>query len=530
MARHTSGCMRVYLPPEHPRVALIAQLVFYSLLLLLCGACSRGEDPGPSEPETPREAVTTPDAEAAESAATTRPAVERLSPSILGRELQSAHYDLDGLKARGILRVLVGYSHTHYFMDGLHIRGISAENLKQFEPFLHKQLGLPKPRVTILPIPVARDEMLDFLAEGRGDIAIGNITITPDRAERVDFSVPLRRDVSEIIVHHEAVAGIDDLNDLAGRRLHLRSSSSFMASVGYLNVMLTSQDLDPVQVVPLDEHLQTEDVLELVSAGAVDLTVADDHMAEFWAGVLDGIVVRRDLVLSAEREIAWAVRRDFTGMKPIVDAFVRSHREGTLVGNVLAQRYLKENRYVHNASASKDRRRFQSMADLFRRYSQQYDFDWLLIAAQGYQESRLVQSKRSPAGAIGVMQLLPATAASSAVAIPNIEELEANIHAGHRYLRHITDEYFDEPELSMLDRQLLAFAAYNAGPTRISRLRREAARRGLDPNVWFGQVERVVAEKVGMEPVIYVRNIFKYYVTYRLMQDADQGALTPVAP
>ncbi|MFV2089771.1 MAG: transglycosylase SLT domain-containing protein, partial [Pseudomonadales bacterium] len=167
--------------------------------------------------------------------------------------------------------------------------------------------------------------------------------------------------------------------------------------------------------------------------------------------------------------------------------------------------------------------RFQAMADLFRGYSRDYEFDWLLIAAQAYQESRLVQSQRSPAGAVGVMQLLPSTAKAPPISIPNIEELDANVHAGHKYLRHIADHYFDDPEIDELNRHLFSFAAYNAGPTRISRLRREAARRGLDPNQWFGVVERVVAEKVGMEPVTYVRNIFKYYVTYKLMQDSEHA-------
>jgi membrane-bound lytic murein transglycosylase MltF len=206
---------------------------------------------------------------------------------------------------------------------------------------------------------------------------------------------------------------------------------------------------------------------------------------------------------------------------------VLAHREGTLVGNVLFQRYLESNRYVYNASASSDRRRFEALADIFQRYSQDYEFDWLLIAAQAYQESRLIQSRRSPAGAVGVMQLLPSTAMSPAVQIPNIEELEANIHAGHKYLRHLTDHYFSDPAIDDMNRHLFAFAAYNAGPTRINRLRREARERGLDPNQWFANVERIAAEKVGREPVIYVRNIFKYYVTYRLMQD-KQAAAAPV--
>jgi len=438
---------------------------------------------------------------------------------IFGARLESRQHDLEGVKSAGVLRVLVGYSHTHYFMDGLRLRGISAENLRQFEPVLQKGLGNPRPKINVLPLPVARDEMIDFLARGYGDMAIGNITATDERSEQVVFSVPIRRNFSEVIVHGRAVAGLEDLDSLAGRTVHVRASSSFFESLAFLNAALTSQGLAPLDVQALDEHLQTEDILELVNAGAVDITVADDHMAEFWSGVLDGIVVRTDLPVRTGRDIAWAIRPELADLKPIVDEFVRGHREGTLVGNVLYQRYLRDNRYVHNASASADRKRFEALTDIFRRYSSEYEFDWLLIAAQGYQESRLIQSRRSPAGAIGVMQLLPATAKAPPVSIANIEELEANIHAGHKYLRHIADRYFADEKMSELDRHLFSFAAYNAGPTRISRLRRQAGEFGIDPNVWFGQMERLVARKVGMEPVTYVRNIFKYYVTYKLMRE-----------
>lgn len=438
--------------------------------------------------------------------------------TVLGHEFEPDHFDLDGLPERGMLRVLVGYSRTHYFMDGLNIRGLTAENLKRFDPYLQAKLDHPKPRVHLLPIPVARDEMIDFLVDGRGDMAMGNITITPERAARVDFSIPILSDVAELIVHGPNVTGLATLSDLSGRVVHVRASSSFRESLEELNERFAAQGLEPVEVVALDEHLQSEDVLELVNAGAIGITVIDSHIGKFWAGVLPNIVIREDLALRTGREIGWAIRKDLAGMKPIVDEFVRRHREGTLVGNVLLKRYLKNNEYVHNARASADRQRFVAMADLFRRFSREYDFDWLLIAAQAYQESRLIQSRRSPAGAIGVMQLLPATALSPPIGIPNIDDLEANIHAGHKYLRYIADTYLDDPGIDELNRHLLAFAAYNAGPTRLRQMRRDAVRRGLDPNQWFGNVERVAAEEVGREPVIYVRNIFKYYVTYKLME------------
>jgi membrane-bound lytic murein transglycosylase MltF len=486
-------------------------LLLVGSLLAGCGA-----DPESSPAQTPDAGIaqTAAGPDAARAPAPLQ--VRKKLPEVLGASLTKASYDLEGLMEQGTLRVMVGYSRTHYFMDGLRIRGISAENLKQFDPFLQQQLGSPGPRINVLPVPVARDEMIDFVADGLGDMAIGNITVTEERAARVIFSTPLRRNVAELIVHGVNVSAPSDMDALSGRSVHVRASSSFRESIDALNSSFEERGLPPLDVVALDEHLQTEDILELVNAGVIDMTVADDHIAEFWADVHPNLVVRDDLVLAQDRKIAWAIRKELKDLKPIVDAFVSEHREGTLVGNVLLRRYLKKNRYVRNATATKDRRRLEELASVFQRYSDDYDFDWLLIAAQGYQESRLIQSRRSGAGAIGVMQLLPTTAAAPPIGIANIEELEANIHAGHKYLRHIADNYFDNPEMDELNRHLFSFAAYNAGPTRISRLRREAARRGLDPNVWFGQVERVVAERVGMEPVTYVRNIFKYYVTYTL--------------
>ncbi len=488
------------------------------LLAVACAPEPTGQD-SEQRPEQPDTEVLAPTD--SEETLTIAGSEEHLA-AILGSRIEARHHDLEGVKSAGVLRVLVGYSHTHYFMDGLRLRGISAENLRQFEPVLQEGLGNPRPKINVMPVPVARDEMIDFLSRGYGDMAIGNITVTEERSEQVLFSTPIRRNVAEVIVHGDGVTGIDDLDSLAGRTVHVRASSSFFESLGFLNASLTAKGLAPLNIEALDEHLQTEDVLELVNAGAIAITVADDHMAEFWGGVLAGIKVRSDLPVRTGRDIAWAIRRELADLKPMVDDFVRGHRAGTLVGNVLFQRYLKENRYVHNASASADRKRFEDLTEVFRRYSSEYDFDWLLIAAQGYQESQLVQSRRSPAGAIGVMQLLPSTAKAPPIGIPNIEELEANVHAGHKYLRHIADRYFADDDMSELNRHLFSFAAYNAGPTRISRLRRQAPELGIDPDVWFGQMERLVARKVGMEPVTYVRNIFKYYITYKLMRaEAD---------
>jgi membrane-bound lytic murein transglycosylase MltF len=142
----------------------------------------------------------------------------------------------------------------------------------------------------------------------------------------------------------------------------------------------------------------------------------------------------------------------------------------------------------------------------------------MLIAAQGYQESRLDQSKRSPAGAIGIMQLMPATATDPNVDIPEIEIAERNIEAGMKYLRHLRSEYFDDPAISSFDQTCFAFAAYNAGPGNIRKARARAATMGLDANIWFGNVEVAAGRTISREPVAYVRNILKYYTSYRIFQ------------
>src|SRR5262249_49587113 len=146
--------------------------------------------------------------------------------------------------------------------------------------------------------------------------------------------------------------------------------------------------------------------------------------------------------------------------------------------------------WARNATSESEMKRFDQLTQYFQKYGQEYDFEWLLLVAQGFQESGLDQSIKSPAGAIGVMQMLPTTAKDKNVAIPDISQPEANIHAGVKYLRFLVNQYFDEPGITPTNRLLLAFASYNAGPNRITRLRTEAAEQGLDPNKWFNNVEQ----------------------------------------
>jgi membrane-bound lytic murein transglycosylase MltF len=167
------------------------------------------------------------------------------------------------------------------------------------------------------------------------------------------------------------------------------------------------------------------------------------------------------------------------------------------------------------------------MVTLFKKYGEQYRINWLLMAAQGYQESQLDQGRRSGVGAIGVMQLMPAT--GKQMQVGDITELDSNIHAGVKYVRFMVDTYYKKEPMDELNKVLFAFASYNAGPERIRSLRKEAAARHLNPNVWFDNVERVAAEHIGRETVQYVSNIYKYYIAYSLVQDDVERSMKPVA-
>jgi len=423
--------------------------------------------------------------------------------------------DLDGMVDRLSIRALVAYSKTFYFLDGATQRGLSYEALTEFEDFLNKQLGRRTLKVSVVIIPVQRDELLPALTQGLGDLAVANLTITPERLEKVEFSDPFATGVDEVIVTGLTAPGIETLDALAGREVHVRRSSSYWESVNRLNRTLADKGIDPVRLIAADEFLEDEDLLEMVNAGLIPAIIIDSHKAAFWTQIFDDITVHEQLAVRSGGRIGWAFRKDSPQLAEVVNAFVKGHKKGTLLGNVLLNRYLRDNKWVRNSLADKDRKRFEQTLGLFRKYGEKFDFDYLMLTALAYQESRLDQSMRSKDGAVGVMQVLPSTAGDPNVNVDDIHEIENNIHAGAKYLRFLRDRYFSDPEMDRINQILFSFAAYNAGPARVRRLRAEAEETGLDPNVWFLNVERIAAKRIGRETVQYVSSIAKYCVAYR---------------
>jgi membrane-bound lytic murein transglycosylase MltF len=439
--------------------------------------------------------------------------------------------DLDGMIERRVIRVLTVQNPILYFVDQGREVGITYEAIKAFEAQLNKRLGKKVVTVHVIAIPVARDELIPRLLAGQADIAAAQLAITPERQQQVDFSTPFMTGVREVLVTGPAAPPVASLEDLSGKEVYVRPSSSYAEHLRKLNAHFEAAGKAPVRILPAEEILEDGDILEMVNAGLVPATMVDEFMADLYTQVFPSLQKRSDIA-SQPVAFAWAIRKESPQLAAEINAFVKTHQQGTLAGNVLLGKYLKTTKWVKNARSDEDRQRFLSMVELFKKYADEYGFDYLLIAAQAYQESGLDQSKRSHMGAVGVMQILPSTASDRAVNIPDIEKLESNIKAGIKYNRWMIDTYYNEPGLTPLNRGLLAFASYNAGPAKVAALRREAAAQGLDPNKWFNNVELIAAKRIGRETVTYVANIYKYYLAYQMMmqqREAREQAKVDVA-
>ncbi len=368
-----------------------------------------------------------------------------IAPVVLGKWTG----DLDGMIERRYIRVLTPYSKTHFFIDQGTARGLVPDSFKLFEDDLDKRLENEHLRIAVVFVPVAYDELVPALLEGRGDIVA------------------------------------------AGKA--------------------------PVRVRPAPEVLSDEDMLEMVAAGLVPATLVADDIAGFWQQIFPGIVLHPEAAVRTGADAAMMVRKNSPQLLAELNAFLARYPQGSLTRNVLLKKYLKDVKYAKSATSEAEIRRFREVIDLMRKYGDQYGLDYLLMAAQGYQESGLDHGRRSHVGALGVMQVMPKTGAE--LKVGDIRQLEPNIHAGVKYIRFMMDRYYADEPMTDLDKALFTFASYNAGPARIRQLREKARARGLNPDKWFNNVEVIAAESIGRETVQYVSNIYKYYLAYQMVAE-----------
>ena len=485
-------------------------------ILVACGRPAPTTTGAPPATATPGAA--TPAAASAEANDDLPPATspyDALPPDVRGHLSKPFTGDFDEMVKRRVIRAGVVFNRTYYFIDKGVQRGVTYEALKAIEDDLNTRLKTRLLKLHIAIVPLQRDQLFAALQNGLVDIAIATLTITPERQALAAFSAPTRTGVSEVVVTPAGVPAISSPDDLSGRAVFVRRSSSYHASLQQLNQSLAKKGKAPVTIKEAPEALEDDDILEMVNAGLIDATVVDDFLVDFWRQVFPNVAVHRDAAVRRGGELAIAVRKDNPQMLAEVNRWVAKFGPRTAFANIMERRYLGNAAYVKNAASDAERKKLLALVKLFETYAAKYDLDYLLMAAQGYQESGLDQTVKSHVGAVGVMQVMPATGAD--LKVGDISQLEPNIHAGVKYFRFMVDQYYKDEPMTDLNKALMTLASYNAGPGRMRKLRRETAERGLDPNVWFGNVERIVSERIGRETVTYVSNIYKYYIAYRLV-------------
>src|SRR6185503_808265 len=372
-------------------------------------------------------------------------------------------------------------------------------------------------KVHVVMVPMTRTQLHPALANGKVDMVAAMVTVRPELEKLAAFSVPTRTNVNEVVVTGPGAPPIAAVDDLAGQEVFVRKASVYHETLTHLNEQLKARGKPAVVITEAPDVFEDDDILEMVNAGLAPITIVDDYLAEFWSQVFTGITVHKDVAVRTGGRLAVAFRKDTPKLRNAVNEWLRKHQKGDAFRNTIERRYLQSVKYVKNAAADAERQKLASVGEIFKKYGAQYKVDYLLMAAQGYQESTLDQDVKSPVGAIGVMQVMPPT--GKELNVGNISEVDPNIHAGVKYMRFMMDQYFKDEPMDDLNKMLMTFAAYNAGPGRIRQLRRETEKRGLDPNLWFNNVERVASERIGRETVTYVSNIYKYYITYRLVSD-----------
>jgi membrane-bound lytic murein transglycosylase MltF len=429
--------------------------------------------------------------------------------------------DFEQILKRRMLRVLVPYSRTLYYNDKGRERGLTAELVRDFERYINRKHKTGARPLTVYLVPTTRDKLLPRLVEGYGEIAAGNLTVTAERLEHADFVVQTdRAAVRELIVLGARASPARAVDDLAGRTVHVRKASSYYESLLALNERFRGEGKAEIALRAVPDALEDEDMMEMANAGLIDALIVDDWKAKLWAPILPRIRVREDLVVREGGHIGWAIRKGSPQLEKEIRDFDANEAKKRQTHQYRLRQTARRVKELQDPTRTADWRRFEATLALFRRYGDRYGFDPLMLAAQGYQESGLDQNARSGVGAIGVMQLMPATGADMKVG--DIHVMESNIHAGAKYMDLLMTRFFPDANFSEGNRPLFAFASYNAGAGRIATMRKLARQRGLDPDKWFNNVELVVAEKVGLETTTYVRNIYKYYVSYKLTLEAQE--------
>ena len=447
-----------------------------------------------------------------------------MSLSLLGQEDLADHLELQrkgGIKKiiqDRYFRVLTTKNSFDYYIYQGVPKGIQLEMTKLLKKSINKRYAKNQASLNIQfeMIPVDNGQLIPMLLSGRGDIIAAGLTITKERKKRLRFSKPYRH-VDEVIVTRRELLD----QDFRGKTFHIRKSTSFYNSVKKFNKKYKKNKKHRIKINEVEEGIHTENIIELVSLGKFDYTIADSYIAEMATKIFDNLVILKDRPFGKNLPIAWAVRKSEKRLAKEINLIMPKMSKGSKLGNIFSKKYFKDFGGIKARLKGETPDSISKYDSLIKKYSKMYNFDWRLISALCYQESRFKQNLENKWGAIGLFQVKQTTANEPYVNIRNIKgpkNAENNIHAGVKYLAWIRDKHFGKIKgISEKAKIRLAIAAYNAGPSRVLRAVKLAKKLKLNPKRWFRHVEYGMLKMKKIEPVSYVSEINKRYVSYLLL-------------
>ncbi|MDE1165657.1 MAG: transglycosylase SLT domain-containing protein [Pseudomonas sp.] len=449
------------------------------------------------------------------------PAMARLAgPLEVGQPSQVR--DLAAIRSSHVLRVLVNQSRNSSGEVPGESIGVEYHRLRAFEHYLngHARDGQ---QITLKIIPKAKAQLIGALQRGEGDLVAPGELIDLPEVHAVDATDPVVGNVPLVLVGARGERRFNKVEQLAGHTLALPTGSAAGEAIHTLNQKLALRKLPPIKVEWVDPSLAVEDVLEMVQGGIFHLTVVEQPIAERWAKVMPKLTVQSRVKFSSPQGMVWYVRRDASMLHATVDRFLQTYRTPSDQDAAFVRVYRRLYQ-VHYPLAKDDRQRLEKLRPVLQRHAREQGMDWLNLAALAFKESDLDPTVRGAGGATGLLQITPS--AAQRVGVSNIQNVDNNVQAGAKYLSMIRRKFFASNQLNERERMAFTLAAYNIGPERVQAMRAEAKRRGLNPNQWFFQVERVAMEQVGMGPVSYVNSVNKYYLAF----DRERDSLEPQAP
>jgi membrane-bound lytic murein transglycosylase MltF len=427
--------------------------------------------------------------------------------------------DLADIRSSRVLRVLVNQSRNSSGEVRGQAIGVEYHRLRAFERYLNGY-ARDGQEVTLKIIPRAKDQLLGALQRGEGDLVAPGELLDLQPGFAVSTSQPIARNIPLVLVGIKGEKRYTHLEQLSGKTLALPTGSVAGDAISQINQKLALHKLAPVKIEWVDPSLAVEDVLEMVQGGIFHLTIVEQPIAERWGKILPKLRFDRQVLISEPGEEFWFVRRDASMLRASVDRFLSGYKKPSDQDAAFLRIYRRLYQ-VHYPLAKADRQRLEKLRPVLQKHADAQGMDWLNLAALAFKESALQPKARGGGGPTGLMQITPS--AAQRVGVNNIQDLDANVQAGAKYLAMIRRKFFASPKLNERERMAFVLAAYNIGPERVQGMRAEARRRGLNPNQWFFQVERIAMEQVGMGPVSYVNSVNKYYLAF----DRERESLEP---